>query len=247
MPFLLKVIPVIDVLNEIVVHAVKGQRKEYKPLKSILVESVNPVEVAETFKNLGFNQMYLADLDSIITCSSNFEMFRAINDRSGLKLMVDAGVTSLERAKLLIEKGVSKVIIGTETLQRQRFVQEAVEVLGYDNVVVSLDLRGKIPVVKPGFDGFTDPVCLLKTFKDMGLKEAIILELTRVGSGEGVDFDFVKKVKDETGINIYIGGGVRDIRDLVELNRLGFAGALVATALHNGRITIDQLKQEGLL
>ncbi|MDR2707803.1 MAG: HisA/HisF family protein, partial [Nitrososphaerota archaeon] len=61
----MNVIPVIDVLNGIVVHAVRGNREEYKPLQSLLTFSVDPVEVATVFKLQGFSTLYLADIDAI--------------------------------------------------------------------------------------------------------------------------------------------------------------------------------------
>ena len=98
----MKVIPVIDMLNGIVVHAVRGKRQEYQPLQSTLVTSVEPVEVARAFKKLGFNELYVADLDAIIDCSTNFQVFKRMADETGLKLMVDAGVTGIERARKLL-------------------------------------------------------------------------------------------------------------------------------------------------
>ena len=98
----MKVIPVIDILNGIVVHAVRGKRSEYKPLESILFKSVEPVEVAKAFKTLGFSELYVADLDAIIDCSTNFEVFKHMAEETGLHLMVDAGVTNIERAQKLL-------------------------------------------------------------------------------------------------------------------------------------------------
>ena len=92
----MKVIPVIDILNGIVVHGVRGKRSEYQPLQSILCYSVEPLEVAKTFKTLGFSELYIADLDAIIDGSVNFQVFKRIAEETGLKLMVDAGVTDLE-------------------------------------------------------------------------------------------------------------------------------------------------------
>ena len=243
----MKVIPVIDVLNGIVVHAVRGIRKEYQPLQSVLTKSVEPLEVARAFKNLGFSDLYVADLDAIIDCSTNFPTLKSITDEIDIKLMVDAGVTSIERAKKLLDSGVSKLIIGTETLQTKSFVAQAVDIFGSERVVVSLDLKGDKILVKLGFDGCTDPICLLQQFKDMGVSQVIVLDLKRVGSGEGVNIDFLKKVIAEVGVDVYVGGGVRDINDLVELKNLGVSGALVATALHTGKISIDELKRENLL
>ena len=110
-----------------------------------------------------------------------------------------------------------------------------------------MDLKGDKILVKLGFDGCLSPICLLKDFKAMGVSQIIVLDLARVGSGEGVNLDFLKKVIAEVGVEVYVGGGVRDINDLVELKKIGVSGALIATALHTGKISIAQLKQEGFL
>jgi phosphoribosylformimino-5-aminoimidazole carboxamide ribotide isomerase len=243
----LKVIPVIDVLNGKVVHAVRGKRSEYQPLQSVLCESVDPLEVAKTFKTLGFSELYVADLDAIIDCSMNFQALKHIVDETGLKLMVDAGVTAMERAQILLENGVSKLVIGTETLQNKGFVSEAVRVFGSDRVIVSLDLKGDKVLVGPGFDGSADPMYLLSEFKNMGVSQVIVLDLTRVGSGEGVNVDFLKKVLRNMGIDVYVGGGVRNLADLIELKSLDVSGVLVATALHSGKISVEELRRTGLL
>jgi phosphoribosylformimino-5-aminoimidazole carboxamide ribotide isomerase len=243
----LKVIPVIDILNGKVVHAVRGKRKEYQPIQSILCKSVEPSEVAQAFRNLGFTELYVADLDAIIDCSTNFSALKRIVDATGLELIVDAGVTNIERAQKLLDSGVSKLIVGTETLQTKNFVGQAVALFGGSRVVVSLDLKGNKILVKLGFDGCTDPLCLLREFRAMGVSRVIVLDLTRVGSGEGVNVDFLKRVIAEVGVDVYVGGGVRGIDDLVELKNLGVSGVLVATALHTGKITIEELKQNELI
>jgi len=243
----MKVIPVIDVLNGKVVHAVRGKRSEYQPLQSVLCESVDPLEVAKTFKTLGFSELYVADLDAIIDCSTSFQALKRIADETGLKLMVDAGVTSMERARSLLESGVSKLVIGTETLQNKSFVGESVRVFGGDRVIVSLDLKGDEVLVRSGFDGSADPMRLLRDFKEMGVSQVIVLDLTRVGSGEGVNVDFLKKVLRNLRMDVYVGGGVRNLADLIELKSLGVSGVLVATALHSGKISVEELRRTGLV
>jgi phosphoribosylformimino-5-aminoimidazole carboxamide ribotide isomerase len=243
----LKVIPVIDILNGIVVHAVRGKRRKYQPLQSNLCKSVEPLEVAKAFKKLGFSELYIADLDAITRGSVNFQVLKRIVDETGLKLMVDAGVADVETAEKLLDCGVSKVVIGTETLQSKSFVGEAVRLFGSDHVIVSLDLKGDKVLVKLGFAGCKNPMCLLLEFKEMGVSGVIVLDLARVGSGEGVNVDFLKKVLEDISIDVYVGGGVRDIKDLVELKDLGVSGVLVATALHSGKISMDDLKQAMLL
>jgi phosphoribosylformimino-5-aminoimidazole carboxamide ribotide isomerase len=243
----LKVIPVIDVLNGIVVHAVRGKRQEYQPLQSILCTSVEPLEVAKTFKTLGFGELYIADLDAITCGSVNFQAFKRIVKETKLKLMVDAGVTNLETVRNLLDCGVSKVIIGTETLSSKNFVNEAVGLFGSKRVIVSLDLKGDKVLGTFGFTNIKNATYLLREFNEMGVSGVIVLDLTRVGSCEGVNVVFLKEALDVLSIDVYVGGGVRDINDLVELKELGVSGVLVATALHSGKISVEKLKQADLL
>jgi phosphoribosylformimino-5-aminoimidazole carboxamide ribotide isomerase len=243
----LKIIPVIDILNGKVVHAVRGKRKEYQPLQSTLTKSTEPLEVAQAFKALGFNELYIADLDAIIDCSSSFQPLKPLTQQTSLNLWVDAGITNMERAQNLLSNGVSKLIVGTETLQTTRFVGQAVEIFGGDHVVVSLDLKGDKLLIKLGCGGCQSPICLLGDFKEMGVSQVIVLDLARVGSGEGVNMDFLKKVIAEVGVDVFVGGGVRDINDLIQLRAIGVSGALIATALHSGKISVSELKKEGFL
>jgi len=242
----LKVVPVIDILNGVVVHAVGGFRSQYQPIQSTITKSNAPIDVAQAFKTLGFSELYVADLDAIVECTSDFAPVKHIVDEASLSLMVDAGITNQSRATLLLKTGVSKIVIGTETLTSKTFISQALKQFGSDHIVVSLDLKGDKVLTKPQFGEYTNPICLLKEFKALGVKEIIVLDLTRVGSGEGVNIALLKEAI-ALGLEVYVGGGVRDIRDLIELRSSGVKGALVATALHNGKISIENLKREGFL
>jgi phosphoribosylformimino-5-aminoimidazole carboxamide ribotide isomerase len=243
----LKIIPVVDVLGGVVVHAVRGRRKEYQPLKSVLCASTDPVDVAATLKALGFSELYVADLDAITGGHPNFSLFKRIADKTGLELMVDAGITNLKKAEKLLKSHVSKVIIGTETLPNASFVAEAVASFGNEKVIISLDLMGNRVI--SGFELGTpaEPIALLRKFQDMRVSQIIVLDLTKVGSREGVNVAFLRKVLRNIKAKVLVGGGVRDVKDLVELKDLGVFGVLVATALHSGKISPEDLKQAGLL
>jgi phosphoribosylformimino-5-aminoimidazole carboxamide ribotide isomerase len=243
----LKIIPVIDVLNGIVVHAVRGRRKEYQPIKSRLCASTDPVDVAAALKALGFGELYVADLDAITGGHPNLSMFKRIADKSGLWLMVDAGITSLKTAEKLLGNGVSKVIIGTETLPSASFVAAAVKSFGTEKVMVSLDLMNGQVLSKFKQDALVEPMRLFREFQEMGVSQIIVLDLAKVGSEEGVNTQFLKEMKGNVKAQMYVGGGVRDVKDLVALKDLGVFGVLVATALHSGKISSEELQQAGFL
>jgi phosphoribosylformimino-5-aminoimidazole carboxamide ribotide isomerase len=243
----LRIIPVIDVLGGIVVHAVKGRRKEYQPLKSVLCASTDPVDVAAALKSLGFSELYVADLDAIMRGQANFAVFRNIADKTGLELMVDAGISDLKKAESVLESHVSKVIIGTEALPSVSLVAEAVKLFGSERVVVSLDLMGDRVISGFELGALKDPSALLRMFQEVGVSQVIVLDLARVGSGEGVNLPFLKEVLRNIVAKVFVGGGVRDVKDLVDLKDLGVFGVLLATALHSGKISPEGLKKSGLL
>jgi phosphoribosylformimino-5-aminoimidazole carboxamide ribotide isomerase len=242
-----KLIPVIDVLGGRVVHAVRGRRKEYQPLKSTLCASTDPVDVAAALKALGFSELYVADLDAITRGQANFSIFKNIADKTGLELMVDAGIDALKKAENVLQSHVSKVIIGTETLPSASLVAEAVELFGSEKVMVSLDLMGNRIISGFELGTLKDPVALLRKFQEAGVSQIIVLDLRRVGSGEGVNVPFLREVLRNIKANVYFGGGVRDVKDLMELKGVGVFGILLATALHSGKISLKELKQAGLL
>jgi len=242
-----KIIPVIDVLGGRVVHAVRGRRKEYQPLKSTLCASTDPVEVAAALKALGFSELYVADLDAITRGQANFSIFKNIAEKTGLELMVDAGIDTLKKAERVLQSHVSKVIIGTETLPSASLVAEAIGLFGSEKVMVSLDLMGNRIISGFEVGVLAEPIALLREFQEAGVSQVIVLDLRRVGSGEGVNVSFLREVLRNIKANVYVGGGVRDVKDLVELKGVGVFGVLVATALHSGKISLKELKQAGLL
>jgi len=243
---LLRIIPVIDILGGVAVHAIRGKRENYQPLKSILCASANPVDVAASFRAFGFSELYIADLDAIRGGLVNSSLLKRIVNDTELKLMVDAGVSNLERSREVVDCGASKVIIGTETLPNISFVTEAIEALGVDRVVVSLDLIGD--KVLAGFDlgKLAEPMAFLHELDILGVSQIIVLDLSKVGTREGTNLAVIRKVLRHIKFEVLVGGGVRDITDLIELKSLGVSAVLVATALHSGKISPEKMKQAGL-
>ena len=244
----MKIVPVMDILNGEVVHAVRGKRKEYQPLReSAICPSSSPFAVASAFAKCGFREPYIADLDAIAGKLPNSGVIRQIADSLGLSLMVDAGISDLEKAEQILNCNASKIIIGTETLSDMGFVRAAVERFGKERVVVSLDLvNGKV-LSRSAQIKLMDPVALAGEIQDAGVAQIIVLDLARVGSGEGIDLPLLQEISRNTHMRLFAGGGVREMDDLLRLKKAGVDGVLLATALHNGKISPSELRKHGLL
>lgn len=239
----MRVIPVIDILKGKAVHARHGQREGYRPLKSILCETPDPVEVARAYQSaFGFEEIYVADLDSITKGEMNLGLLRRIPLESNLRVMVDAGVDTLEKAECLIDEGASKVIVGTETLHEISDLTRILDGLGRDLVIVSLDAMGGTIISKSKELNGLRPEDAAKNMEAFGVEEIIFLELSRVGGERGAATEDISRVVKEVALSVIVGGGVRDIDDLFVLRDLGVSGVLVATALHNGMIRREDLR-----
>ncbi|WP_214659078.1 HisA/HisF-related TIM barrel protein [Candidatus Formimonas warabiya] len=244
-----RIIPVLDLKDGIVVRGISGEREKYLPLKSSLTASAQLPAVVETFINhFDLREFYLADLDAI--CSGGKKnQFRVIfgDERlrfPDLSLMVDAGVTDVAGAERIISAGVDKVVVGTETLPSLQVLADILETCGPDTVVVSLDTKDlKIISPDPELSQMT-PDQLAKEISVLGVRQFILLELLRVGTGSGINrhlIDACLTVLKDTDALI-IGGGVSGYEDLAWLAENGVAGALVASVLHNGQVNREMIR-----
>jgi phosphoribosylformimino-5-aminoimidazole carboxamide ribotide isomerase len=243
----MKIIPVIDVLNGIAVHGVRGERKRYQPLKSLLCKSVDPLEIASVFETLGFSSLYLADLDAILCKTVNFRIYKQIMTETRLDLMVDAGIANIAKAHELMEMGVSKIVVGSETLRNLNFVSQAVNTFGEDKVVVSIDQKGGKVLSASKAITSVDAISVTQKLASLGAYQVILLDLDRVGTEYGINWSLLRDILELTGVEVLVGGGIRSLQVLQELRKLGVSGALVATILHNGKLTVDELKSKAFL
>jgi phosphoribosylformimino-5-aminoimidazole carboxamide ribotide isomerase len=236
------VIPVIDLKGGVAVHAVRGERERYRPLQSRIAEGSDPVHVARAVRErFGLEELYVADLDAIAGGPGSPDVVAALAREA--RVMLDAGAATAAAVARLLELGVARVVIGTETLPGAEALRRLHAELPGTPLVVSLDLRGgQVVSPDPALAG-VDAADALARLADAGAREALVLELARVGSGEGPDVALLRELRLRLpDVQLLAGGGVRHAGDLRALAAAGAAGALVATSLHSGAIGADELR-----
>ena len=148
-----------------------------------------------------------------------------------LELWVDAGIAEPVSAEALLALPRVRPVLGSES-QTDRGLLETLREEG--RTVLSLDLRGSERLDPAGL--FREP--------DLWPGDVIVMTLARVGAGQGPDLDALTGVRAVAeGHRIWAAGGVRGPGDLLALRELGCAGALVATALHEGRLGAAELRR----
>jgi phosphoribosylformimino-5-aminoimidazole carboxamide ribotide isomerase len=235
----MKVVPVLDLLKGQVVHAVAGQRANYRPIKSRLTASADPVGVATALhRHFGFANFYLADLDAIAGAEPAFSTFDALQG-AGFRLWVDVGVVEADRAQALAEFGVARIIVGLETVAGPHVLAGICQSVG-EQTIFSLDLRSGQPV-RSGGSWKSETWAILEQAIDAGVRAVLLLDLARVGarSGTGTEVLCASLARTFPDVGVIAGGGIRDVSDLRRLEMLGVGTALMATALHDGSVTAD--------
>jgi phosphoribosylformimino-5-aminoimidazole carboxamide ribotide isomerase len=236
----LKIIPVMDILNGTVVHAIKGKREDYQQLQSVLVDSPDPMAVALMFEALGFLELYIADLNAIMKNGNNLLVIKEITAKTKLKVMLDFGVSRIDVIERLFDIGTSKVIVGSESMVNLDLLKKILSRYGSEKIIVSLDMMNGRLLGSSEKITSLDPLDLAIQLRELEVDELILLDLKRVGSEAGINISFLKKFLKVSNFKLYVGGGVRDENDLEKLKALGIFGVLVATALHSGLIKIDK-------
>jgi phosphoribosylformimino-5-aminoimidazole carboxamide ribotide isomerase len=221
----MRVVGVLDIRGSLAVRAYAGQRDRYQPI-------ADAVDLARLYiDRYKLTELYVADLDAI----GGFRMparrlIRQIADL-GVPLWLDAGVSSVDGARQVLSLGVTYIVVGLETLPSFEALHAICGAIGGERVAFSLDLRNGEPVAGAGIPRET-PEQLAARAADAGAASVIVIDLARVGTREGLDFELLARVRQATPrLTLLAGGGVRGAEDLERLAGTGCDGALVATAL----------------
>ena len=225
----MEIIPVIDIRQNQVVHAVKGQRQNYRPLQTCLCDSHSADDIVQAFiDTYPFKTIYIADLDAIQDTSNNEHLIeQLLNKFQSVSFWVDQGISSVTELTIQSRR---KHVIGSETNISTEGLNELIT--SSPEIILSLDFQTN------AFLGDQD---LLQKTDDWPAR-IIIMSLSHVGSNDGPDYKLISDLQKTAGDRkIYVAGGVRHEHDLQTLNDLGIAGVLIATALHTQQITADTL------
>jgi phosphoribosylformimino-5-aminoimidazole carboxamide ribotide isomerase len=230
----MRVIPVLDIKNEVVVRGVGGRRKEYQPIASKLTASCRPMDVARAFRDrLGLAEIYLADLDAIAGETPAWSTYSEIQ-ALGCRLWIDAGVQQVADALGLAGHGILDIVMGLETIAGPEVLGTACRQLGSDRIIFSLDLQDGVPLGRMKNWKGLDPQAIAAEAIGVGIRRLIILDLRRVGMGQGTGTEAIcrKVANTYPGVEITAGGGIRDSEDLQRLASFGVTSVLVSSALH---------------
>ena len=236
----MKIFPAIDIKDKKSVRLVKGNfdnKTEY---------NMSPVEQASKFKDHGFKNLHIVDLDGALTGETvNLDIIQDIVVKFNLKVEIGGGIRKLESILKYIDAGVEKVILGSAAIKDKNFLKESCEKFP-DKIALGLDAKDGYLSVS-GWKEKSNQITLefLKDINDYGVSRLIYTDINRDGMKLSPNFEETIKVAEISNCPVIISGGVSSIEDIKKAKNLkNVEGIIVGKAIYDGDIKLEELVKE---
>ena len=233
----MKIIPAIDLMDGQVVRLYKGDPKQKT------VYSNNPVEIAKKWQEHGADMIHLVDLDATLGVGNNISIIKKILDEISIPVEVAGGLRD-ESLIFDVAKICDRIVIGTLAFKDKDLLKTILTKLGPQKIVISVDHKdGEIVI-----HGWQDSTGIrlidaIKEFLEMGFTEFLLTNVSRDGTLEGPDLEFLEQACGLEKANIIASGGISNVSDVVNVKEKNAFGVILGKALYENKITIEEAKK----
>ena len=236
----MKIFPAIDIKDKKCVRLVKGDfdnKTEYE---------ISPVDQAEKYKDHGFKNLHIVDLDGALTGEIvNLDIIKDIIGKFDLKVEVGGGIRNLDSIQKYIDVGAEKVILGSAAIKDKNFLKEACKKFS-NKIALGLDAKDGYLSVS-GWKESSNQLTLeyLKDVNDYGISRLIYTDINRDGMKQSPNLVETSKVAEISNCPVVISGGVSSIDDIKKAKDLkNVEGIIVGKAIYDGDIKLEELVKE---
>ncbi len=237
---MIKIFPAIDIKDKKCVRLVKGDfdnKTEYE---------MSPVEQAGKYKDHGFKNLHIVDLDGALTGETvNLDIIQVIVKKFDLKIEIGGGIRNFESIQKYTDAGVEKVILGSAAIKDKNFLKDACEKFP-EKIALGLDAKDGYLSVS-GWKENSNQLTLdyLKEVNEYGFSRLIYTDINRDGMKQSPNFDETMKVAEMSNCPVIISGGVSSIDDINKAKNLkNVEGIIVGKAIYDGDIKLEELVKE---
>lgn len=229
------ILPAIDMYDHKAVRLLRGDYEK------MTVYSDNPVEIALDFREAGAEYIHMVDLEGAkVDGTPNYDVVKDVIDKTGLKVEIGGGIRTEETVKKYLDAGVERVILGTAAVTDRDFLESVVEKYG-KRIAVGVDLKDGYAAIK----GWMETSSLkadefIEYLSDIGVKTVIVTDISKDGAMKGTNRNLYKSLSEKYDVDLIASGGVSSMDDILALNELGIAGAIVGKAYYIHAIDLKE-------
>ncbi|HEV2628055.1 MAG TPA: 1-(5-phosphoribosyl)-5-[(5-phosphoribosylamino)methylideneamino]imidazole-4-carboxamide isomerase [Pseudolabrys sp.] len=200
----------------------------------------DPASQARAFEQQGFEYLHIVDLDGAFAGKPvNAAAVDRILESVSIPVQLGGGIRNTATIEGWLDKGVTRVIIGTAAVRDPPFVKQAAR--DYPGrIAVGLDARdGKVAVEGWAETSEVTALDIAKRFEDAGVAAIIYTDISRDGMLQGLNLDVTIALADAISIPVIASGGfasIDDVKALLEPRARKLEGAIAGRALYDGRI-----------
>ncbi len=233
-----KLIPAIDIICGKCVRLTKG---DYGTKKNYFND---PLVAAQIFEEKGFESIHIVDLDGAKSWEPlNIPTLYKIAKHTNLKIQFGGGVKSAESAKIALESGAAKIILGSLLLTNPKEVENILGVAGADRVIAGIDVNADKVYIN-GWKNKTNKSidAVIDSIDNFGITNVICTDIDKDGTLSGASIDLYKRLcLKYSSKSLFASGGVSSINNLEALKEVGCAGAIIGKAFYEGVIKIEEV------
>jgi len=238
----MKILPAIDIKDKKCVRLIQGN------FENTTEYETSPLEQAEKYKEHGFKNLHIVDLDGALTGQTvNLNIIQEIVGKYDLKIEVGGGVRTFDSIKRYVDIGVEKIILGSAAIKNKEFLKEAC-IKFKNKIALGLDAKdGNLSVLGWKENLNIKTLDFLKDVNNYGISRLIYTDINRDGTKESPNFEETIKIADVSNCPVIISGGVssmKDIKKAKELNNKNIEGIIIGKAIYDGDIKLDELAKE---
>ena len=237
----MKIFPAIDIKEKKCVRLVKGD------FDNKTVYEMSPVDQAGKYKDHGFKNLHIVDLDGALTGETvNLDIIQEIVNKYDIMIEVGGGIRTIDGIEKYTNVGVEKVILGSAAIKDKNFLKEACQKFP-NKIALGLDAKDGYLSVS-GWKENSNQLTLdyLKEVNNFGASRLIYTDINRDGMKQSPNFEETAKVADVSNCPVIISGGVSSIEDIKNAKNLNknIEGIIVGKAIYDGDIKLDELARE---
>lgn len=223
-----RVIPVLLLQNRGLVKGVQFKNHKYVG---------DPINAVRIFNEKEVDELVFLDISvGIEKKDINYDLIEDIASEAFMPFAYGGGINNIDQVKKLFRIGVEKVIINSAAFLDDGFIREAVQIVGSQSIVVSVDVKksflGKYEVfikngrVRTGYN----PLEYVLKMQDLGVGEIILNSIDKEGTGTGFDLGLTEKICSHLDIPVIASGGAKSLVDLKSAVKSG-ASAVAAGSM----------------